>query len=101
MSQNLFSRSSGYLVHSPMMDEQHSYRFLGGGWPILQHPSVGVSSDWDETPPRYGHFPTVEEAEKAMEALRACVRETSDREIVDLTKALSPAPSYATLGAHP
>ncbi len=49
----------------------------GGWWYDTYTPADG---DWDETPPRYGHFTSVEEAEKAMVELRAwCERENSNR----------------------
>lgn len=42
----------------------------GGWWFDTYSPVSEDSGDWDQAPPRYGHFTTPEEAETAMEPLR-------------------------------
>jgi hypothetical protein len=51
-----------------------------GGWWYDTYSPITDSSDWDSPPPKHGHFPTVEEAEKAITALDEwCKIENSTR----------------------
>ena len=50
-----------------------------GGWFYDTYAPIDGDSDWDESPPAHGHFPTIGHAEKAMEQLVAWCNDQNSR----------------------